>query len=59
MNWSERTLVIPTIVVTVVPDVIVVVPRVGARYEATVPQEAFVPSVVRYLPDCPVWLGTT
>jgi hypothetical protein len=44
----------PEIVVTVAPDAIVVEPRVGAEYPATVPQDDVVPSVVRYLPELPV-----
>jgi hypothetical protein len=43
----------PEIVVIVTPDVTTVVPSVGALYPATVPQDDVVPSVVRYLPDCP------
>ena len=49
----------PEIVVTVAPDAILVEPRVGAEYEATVPQDEVLPSVVKYLPELPVWLGTT
>jgi hypothetical protein len=49
----------PAIVVTVAPEAIDVEPIVGAEYEATVPQDEVVPSVVRYLPELPVWLGTT
>ena len=48
----------PTIVVTVAPEAIDVEPSVGAEYPSTVPQEVEVPSVVRYLPELPVWEAT-
>jgi len=57
VNAFERSFVKPIKVVLVEPEAIDVEPSVGAKYEDTVPHEAVVPSVVRYLPDCPVWLG--
>ena len=56
---ADTILVKPLIVVTVAPEPIDVEPIVGAEYEATVPQDEVEPSVVKYLPELPVWLGTT
>lgn len=47
----RTTSVRPVIVVMVTPDVTTVVPKVGALYPATVPHDAVVPFVVKYLPD--------